>query len=188
MARARTGVRAGAALCGPLAVALTAGCGAPQPGEAADAPPRPRPDARARMEQVATAWEGSPELRQWREGHHSLNPQGEAATPPVPPLEDADGGTARLFGLRGAPGATTTVGVTAGQGSCDGGVTVDVLEGVGTVVRSGRILPGAALEPGGGCDAMLHTLTVEVALSRPVGDRIVVDAATGRALEHGQGG
>ncbi|MFB6579266.1 hypothetical protein ACFCYC_17940 [Streptomyces sp. NPDC056402] len=33
---------------------------------------------------------------------------------------------------------------------------------------------------------MLHALTVEVVLSRPVGDRIVVDAATGRAWEHGR--
>ncbi|MET9690677.1 hypothetical protein ABZY81_19710 [Streptomyces sp. NPDC006514] len=111
---------------------------------------------------------------------------GEAVIPPVPPLEDTDGGTARLFGLRGAPDATT-MGVTAGHGSCDGGVVVDVLEGAGTVVLFGRTLPGAAPEPGAGCDAMFHALTVEVVLSRPVGDRIVVDAATGRALEHGQG-
>ncbi|MFE5559749.1 hypothetical protein [Streptomyces sp. NPDC056544] len=106
-------------------------------------------------------------------------------TPPVRPLEGIDGGTARPCGLRGAPDATT-VGVTAGHGSRDGGVVVDVLEGVGIVVLSGRILPGAAPEPGAGCDAMLHALTVEVVLSRPVGDRIVVDAATGRAWEHGQ--
>lgn len=307
MAGARTGVRAGAVLCGLMTVALTAGCGAPQSGAAEPgAPPRPRPDGRARMEQVAAAWEGSAVLRQWREGYHPLDPldpqdwqppggfhsgedkgayvegnfvlraalpeappsatpirwpdgstlalplrsaaqaygeidrdpdpdpdrehalpvtgvrfgetavrtsrgparvpawlftvegydtplariavdPGEAATPPVPPLEDTDGATARLFGFRGAPEATT-VGVTAGHGSCDGGVAVDVLEGVGTVVLSGRILPGTALEPGAGCDAMLHTLTVEVVLSRPVGDRIVVDAATGRALEQGRGG
>ncbi|MFF4423533.1 hypothetical protein ACFY04_22600 [Streptomyces sp. NPDC001549] len=297
----RAGVRAGAVLCGLMAVALTAGCGAPQPEAPGAAPLRPRPDSRARMEQVAAAWEGSAALRQWREGYHPLDPQdwqptggfhsgedkgayaegnfvlraglpdtpppdtpirrpdgstltlplqsaaqaygeiargpgrdrehalpvtgvrfgestvrtsrsparvpawlftvegydtpliriavspGEVVPPPVLPLEDADGRTARLFGLQGAPEATT-VGVTAGHGSCDGGVAVDVLEGVGTVVLSGRILPGAALEPGTACDAMLRTLKVEVVLSRPVGDRIVVDATTGRALEQGQGG
>ncbi|WP_328788595.1 MULTISPECIES: hypothetical protein [unclassified Streptomyces] len=75
MARARTGMRAGAVLCGLTAVALTAGCGAPQPGAAPGAPPRPRPDGRARMEQVAAAWEGSAALRQWHAGYHPPDPQ-----------------------------------------------------------------------------------------------------------------
>ncbi|WP_327264597.1 hypothetical protein OG444_26950 [Streptomyces sp. NBC_01232] len=106
----------------------------------------------------------------------------EAVTPPIVPVDDPDGTTARLFGHRSAPEATT-LRVSASHGSCDAGVAVDVLESAGTVVLAGRILSGA---PGPGvvaCDAMLRVQTVQVALSRPVGGRIVVDATTGGALE-----
>ncbi len=114
----------------------------------------------------------------------AVGPQ-ELPTPPLQPLEDAGGGTASLFGHSGTPDASA-FSVTAGHGSCDGGVAVDVLEGAGTVVLPGWILPGAGVPPGTACDAMMRTQSVPVMLSRPVGDRIVVDAATGAPLERGQ--
>ncbi|MFI1280645.1 hypothetical protein ACH4U5_07715 [Streptomyces sp. NPDC020858] len=115
----------------------------------------------------------------------AVGPQ-ELPKPPVEPLEGIDGGTASLFGHSGAPDATA-FSVTAGHGSCDGGVAVDALEGAGTVVLAGRILPGAELPPGAACDAAMRMQSVPVTLSRPVGGRIVVDAATGAPLERGQG-
>ncbi|MFG2989747.1 hypothetical protein ACGFZK_10745 [Streptomyces sp. NPDC048257] len=114
----------------------------------------------------------------------AVGPQ-EVVTPPIVPVEDPGGSAAELFGHQGAPEATT-VSVSAGHGGCDAGAVVDVLEGAGTVVLAGRILPGTR-GPGAVCDAMLHVQTVQVVLSRPVGGRIIVDAGTGRALEQTRG-
>uniref|UniRef100_A0AAU2JWT2 Lipoprotein n=1 Tax=Streptomyces sp. NBC_00049 TaxID=2903617 RepID=A0AAU2JWT2_9ACTN len=104
--------------------------------------------------------------------------------PPVEPLGTFDDGTAPLFGHSAESPEVTAFEVTAGHGGCDGGVAVDVLEGTDTVVLAGRILPGPELGPDQGCAAMMYHERVPVTLSRPLGDRIVVDAASGTALEH----
>ncbi|MEU9084069.1 hypothetical protein [Streptomyces sp. NPDC048357] len=279
---------------------LTAACGAPRDaheGTPVNTGPETRTDTRTairqRMEQVASAWEGSAALRQWREGFHPLDEQdwqppggfrsGEdkaayigksfvlraelPATPPpaspvrwpdgstltlplhsaaqaygdidaapdrapaltvtgvrlgettvrtsrgpaqvpawlftvegyetplariavaprefpkapIEPLGTFDGGTAPLLAHTATPDARELT-VRAGHGSCDGGVAVDVLEGADTVVLAGRILPGAEPGPGGGCDAMMHTQVVTVTPARPLGARLVIDAATGAPL------
>ncbi|MGW7451892.1 hypothetical protein [Streptomyces sp. NPDC054787] len=64
---------------------------------------------------------------------------------------------------------------------------MDVLEGTGTVVVAGRILPRAGPGPDPSCDAALRGRGVPVTLTRPPGDRVVVDAATGAALEYHPG-
>lgn len=176
---AGTGGRAArvrAALCGPVLLALAAvGCGNPEVGQSTPQ------DTRPRREKVAAAWEGSAALRQWRGGHHRPEP-------PIAPLDTFDHGTAPLFGHSARSADTASFTVTAGHGSCDAGVAVDVLEGAGTVVLAGRILVRTDLEPGAGCDAMMHVATVPVTLSRPVGDRVLLDAASGAPLEFRDGG
>ncbi|MFJ3724790.1 hypothetical protein ACIPYQ_19815 [Streptomyces sp. NPDC090045] len=106
-------------------------------------------------------------------------PPQELPEAPVEPLATFDEGTAPLFVYLGTPDATRLT-VQAGHGSCDGGVAVDVLEGADTVVLAGRIVAGA--EPGTACDAAMRMEMVPVALARPLGARLVVDAATGGPL------
>ncbi|MER6313304.1 hypothetical protein ABT237_05990 [Streptomyces sp. NPDC001581] len=110
----------------------------------------------------------------------------EFPKPPIEPLGTFDGGTAPLLAHTAAPGATELT-VQAGHGSCDGGVAVDVLEGADTVVLAGRILPGVEPGQGGGCDAVMHTQSVTVTPARPVGARLLVDAATGAPLGEPRG-
>ncbi|WP_445269054.1 hypothetical protein [Streptomyces sp. DSM 41634] len=108
----------------------------------------------------------------------AVSPQ-ELPEVPVEPLATFDEGTAPLLTYTAAPDATELT-VQAGSGSCDGGVAVDVLEGADTVVLAGRIV--AAAEPGTSCDAALRTEMVPVTLARPLGARLVIDAATGAPL------
>ncbi|MFE9565214.1 hypothetical protein ACFYM0_29340 [Streptomyces sp. NPDC006487] len=82
-------------------------------------------------------------------------------------------------------GAGTAFTVDAGHGACDGGVAVEVLEGADTVVRGGRILPGATLRGGEACPAIMLKATVPVTLTRPLGNRVLIDAVSGAALGHG---
>ncbi|MFE3765580.1 hypothetical protein ACFXPI_27905 [Streptomyces sp. NPDC059104] len=71
-----------------------------------------------------------------------------------------------------------------GHGACDGGVAVDVLEGADTVVLTGRVLPGRTTgEPGTVCPMVRLSQTVPVALTRPLGTRVLLDAASGAPLE-----
>lgn len=72
----------------------------------------------------------------------------ELPAPPIEPLGAFADGTAPLSGHSAGSPEATSFEVTAGHGSCDGGVAVDVLEGVDTVVLAGRILPGKELGAG----------------------------------------
>ncbi|MDX3538026.1 hypothetical protein PV721_27485 [Streptomyces sp. MB09-01] len=108
----------------------------------------------------------------------AVTPQ-ELPKVPVEPLGTFDGGTAPLLVYMASPAATELT-VQAGHGSCDGGVAVDVLEGADTVVLAGRIVADA--EPGTSCDAAMRLEMVPVALARPLGARLVIDAATGAPL------
>ncbi|MFD6891328.1 hypothetical protein [Streptomyces sp. NPDC059957] len=106
----------------------------------------------------------------------------EPAEPPIPPMRSFDGRTAELFGHDAADAAATAFTVEAGHGACDGGVAVEVLEGVDTVVLGGRILPGKKLGKGEGCPLMMLEATVPVTLTRPLGNRVLIDAVSGAAL------
>ncbi|MEU8779545.1 hypothetical protein [Streptomyces sp. NPDC048606] len=109
--------------------------------------------------------------------------------PPIEPLAPFEGGAAPLWGYVAVPPGATSFEVTAGHGACDDGVAVDVLEGADTVVLAGRILPSK--DPRGargahgesGCDMSLRRAKVLVTLSRPPGERILLDSLSGAPLE-----
>lgn len=108
----------------------------------------------------------------------------ERSEPPVKPLAPFEGGTTELTGHGALDPAGTGFTVDAGHGACDGGVAVDVLEGAGTVVLGGRILPGKEVAEGMGCPAILLQTKVPVTLGKPLGDRVLIDAASGRPLSY----
>ncbi|MEV7519937.1 hypothetical protein [Streptomyces sp. NPDC091371] len=112
----------------------------------------------------------------------AIRPQ-ELPKPPIEPLGLSGGGTARISGHSAGSPDTASFEVTAGHGSCDGGVAVDVLEGTDTVVLAGRILPGKEPAPGQGCDLAMRMQNVTVTLTRPVGDRILIDSESGAPIE-----
>jgi hypothetical protein len=58
---------------------------------------------------------------------------------------------------------------------------VDVLETAGSVVLSASIRNPSE----GDCPAMLKLTEVTVRLERPLGDRLLLDAFTGRPVPHG---
>ncbi|MEU9105483.1 hypothetical protein AB0D54_14095 [Streptomyces xanthophaeus] len=113
----------------------------------------------------------------------AVRPQ-ELPEPPVLPEDRTDPAVAPLTGHSAPLPDATAFTVTAGHGSCDAGAAVDVLEGADTVVLAGRILVRTDLDPGAACDAMLRAQHVQVTLARPLGDRLVVDAATGAPLPY----
>ncbi|MFD9409436.1 hypothetical protein ACFWBN_20800 [Streptomyces sp. NPDC059989] len=179
-AGAATRVRLAGAVCGVAALALAAGCG--------DAPVRQSTpqDTLQRREAVAAAWEGSAALARWREDQRlGLNPPivMERAEPPITPLGISGRRTVPLIGHSALTGDVASFNVIAGHGNCDAGVAVDVLEGAGTVVLAGRILVRTDLKPDAKCTGAMRRATVAVTLSRPVGDRILLDAASGEPLE-----
>ncbi|MFD9727893.1 hypothetical protein [Streptomyces sp. NPDC059072] len=114
----------------------------------------------------------------------AIRPQ-ELPKPPIEPLRTVDGGTAPLSGHSAASPDATSFEVTAGHGACDGGVAVDVLEGTDTVVLAGRILPGEKTGRDAACPAIMLEQNVPVTLTRPVGERIVIDSESGAPLEKG---
>ncbi len=71
-----------------------------------------------------------------------------------------------------------SVTVLAHHGACDDGPAVDVLETDGSVVLSGYIVG----QKDGPCTAQLLAKKVTVKLDRPLGDRILLDAFTGRPV------
>lgn len=74
-----------------------------------------------------------------------------------------------------------SVTVLAGHGACDDGPAVDVLETEGSVVLSASIRNPSD----GDCPAMLEMTEVTVRLARPLGDRVLLDAFTGRPVPFG---
>ncbi|MFF6947918.1 hypothetical protein ACFZAD_04535 [Streptomyces iakyrus] len=150
-----------------------AGCGS---AEAGGTEPSPRSDARA--QQVAKAWDGSRAADRWRAGHRPV-------APPIGPLGQnvpADV-LAPLGGLTRVAGNGRSLTVVAHHGSCDDGPVVDVLETSGSVVLSAAV---TGLHDGP-CTSELRGKKMTVKLDGPVGDRIVLDAFTGRPVPYADG-
>ncbi|MEU9287716.1 hypothetical protein AB0D57_24175 [Streptomyces sp. NPDC048275] len=102
---------------------------------------------------------------------------------PIGPAEDMS--TAELAPLArlvevAADGRSVTV--VATHGSCDDGPAVAVLETVGSVVLSAYVVG----TKDGACTSELRGEEVTVKLVRPVGDRILLDAFTGRPVSSEQ--
>lgn len=89
---------------------------------------------------------------------------------------------APLGGLAGMAKDGQSVTVVATHGSCDDGPAVDVLETNGSVVLSAHVVG----TKDGVCNDMTRSEDVTVKLDRPVGDRILLDAFTGRPVPYGQ--
>ncbi|WP_328362834.1 hypothetical protein OG828_28585 [Streptomyces sp. NBC_00457] len=99
--------------------------------------------------------------------------------PPIGPA--AEGVSADLWDLGGVvevAGDGRSVTVVAHHGACDDGPAVDVLETDGSVVLSGYMVG----TDDGLCQDSLHAQEKTVELDRPVGDRVLLDAFTGRPL------
>ncbi|MET9833314.1 hypothetical protein ABZ078_29315 [Streptomyces sp. NPDC006385] len=102
--------------------------------------------------------------------------------PPIGPARDTPSDD--LWDLGQLVGVATdgrSVTVLAHHGSCDDGPAVDVLETDGSVVLSGHIVGSKD----GPCTSDLRAEEVTVELDRPLGDRILLDAFTGRPVPHG---
>lgn len=78
-----------------------------------------------------------------------------------------------------------TVTVLAHHGSCDDGPRVKALETDGSVVLSATV---AYVESGLACTADMHSKKVTVELERPLGDRVLLEAYTGRPLPYNEPG
>ncbi|MGP4051349.1 hypothetical protein [Streptomyces sp. 2A115] len=102
--------------------------------------------------------------------------------PPVKPLSRAESGDAlsSLAGLVTIAKDGRSLTVLAEHGSCDDGPAVDVLEGGDNVVFAASIRGGS----GGVCTSELRLEKVTVKLARPVGDRMLLDAFTGRPVPY----
>ncbi|MEV1078302.1 hypothetical protein AB0I98_08620 [Streptomyces sp. NPDC050211] len=99
--------------------------------------------------------------------------------PPIGPA--AEGVSSDLWDLGGVvevAGDGRSVTVVAFHGACDDGPAVDVLETDGSVVLSGYMVG----TDDGLCQDSLHAQEKTVELDRPVGDRVLLDAFTGRPL------
>ncbi|WP_455359345.1 hypothetical protein [Streptomyces sp. SYSU K21746] len=105
--------------------------------------------------------------------------------PPEPPIKPAQevstSELAPLGGLVEVAGDGRSVTVVANHGSCDDGPAVDVLETGGSVVLSASVVG----TKDGPCPGALSREKVTVKLDRPVGDRVLLDAFTGRPVPHG---
>ncbi|MFE7277626.1 hypothetical protein [Streptomyces sp. NPDC057623] len=103
------------------------------------------------------------------------------AKPPRSPIGPVSHLSEGLFELDkmvevAADGGSVTV--LAHHGACDDGPAVDVLETDGSVVLSGYVTG----QEEGPCTAQLLARKVTVELDRPLGDRILLDAYTGRPV------
>lgn len=74
-----------------------------------------------------------------------------------------------------------SVTVVANHGSCDDGPAVAVLETDGSVVLSASVVG----TKDGPCTSDLRAKNVTVELDRPLADRILLDAFTGRPVPYG---
>jgi hypothetical protein len=87
---------------------------------------------------------------------------------------------APLAGLREIVGDGRSVTVVAHHGSCDDGPVVEAHETSGSVVLSAAV---TGVEDGP-CTRELRGTRVTVKLDRPVGDRVLLDAFTGRPVPY----
>ncbi|MGP3979821.1 hypothetical protein [Streptomyces sp. KR80] len=105
---------------------------------------------------------------------------------PEPPIKPAGkvptDELAPLGQLVEVAGDGRSVTVVATHGSCDDGPAVDVLETGGSVVLSASVVG----TKDGPCTAELNGEKVTVKLDRPVGDRVLLDAFTGRPVPYGE--
>ena len=101
--------------------------------------------------------------------------------PPKSPIGAVDSPTTELWELNRVIGVADdgrSVTVRAHHGACDDGPAVDVLETDDSVVLSGYMVG----TKDGICTAQLLAKKVTVELDRPLGDRILLDAFTGRPV------
>ncbi|MFF5156561.1 hypothetical protein ACFY3N_09975 [Streptomyces sp. NPDC000348] len=105
--------------------------------------------------------------------------------PPIDAARDLSGSElTALEGLVEVARDGRSVTVLAHHGACDDGPRVRVLETDGSVVLSASVA-GAADGP---CPGRRDVDPVEVELDRPVGERILLDAFTGRPVPYGRPG
>ncbi|TXS44189.1 hypothetical protein EAO75_29710 [Streptomyces sp. uw30] len=101
--------------------------------------------------------------------------------PPKPPIGPVGSLSSELWELGQVVGVAAdgrSVTVRAHHGACDDGPAVDVLETNGSVVLSGSMVG----TKDGFCTAQLLAKKVTVELDRPLGDRVLLDAFTGRPV------
>ncbi|MFJ9031638.1 hypothetical protein ACIRQP_24595 [Streptomyces sp. NPDC102274] len=103
--------------------------------------------------------------------------------PPIKPAEEVSADELTQLGrLVEVAGDGRSVTVVANHGSCDDGPAVDVLETSGSVVLSASVVG----TKDGPCTADMRHEELTVKLDRPIGDRILLDAFTGRPVPYGQ--
>jgi hypothetical protein len=95
------------------------------------------------------------------------------------PTAPSEGRRILLFGQDVVSHTDTHATVTLGSGDCDTDVREHVLETEDVIVVGGTAL---GPPPDQACNAMLRLQEVTVALRQPVGDRPILDAASGRPL------
>ncbi|MDH6493642.1 hypothetical protein [Streptomyces sp. SAI-127] len=112
-----------------------------------------------------------------------------AVTPsklPEQPIEQAQqgsaGGLRRVARLVGTATDGLSITVKATHGSCDDGPVVKVLE----TDESAVLYASIAGAQSGPCSADLTERSVKVKLRKPLGDRILLDALTGRPVPYGE--
>lgn len=107
----------------------------------------------------------------------------ELPEPPIKPATRVPDNVLRpLGGLVETSGDGRSVTVRANHGSCDDGPGVAALETDGSVVLSASTVGSKD----GACTADMRAEEVTVKLHRPVGNRILLDAHTGRPVPYGQ--
>ncbi|MGW2698400.1 hypothetical protein [Streptomyces sp. NPDC001296] len=111
-----------------------------------------------------------------------------AVTPsklPKPPIgqarQGAAGGLRSVARLAGTSADGRSITVKATRGSCDDGPVVKALETSESVV----LYASVAGEKDGPCPASMTEQSVKVELSKPLGDRLLLDAFTGRPVPYG---
>ncbi|MFF4763331.1 hypothetical protein [Streptomyces sp. NPDC001292] len=92
------------------------------------------------------------------------------------------GGLRRVAGLAGTAMGGRSIAVRATHGACDDGPVVKVLETGESVVLYASVA-GAQSGP---CTTDMTEQTVKVELRKPLGDRILLDALTGRPVPYGE--
>ncbi|MGY0065312.1 hypothetical protein ACWZEH_00310 [Streptomyces sp. QTS137] len=104
--------------------------------------------------------------------------------PPIKPLgqEVPSDVLAPLGGLTNVAQDSRSVTVVATHGSCDDGPAVDALETSGSVVLSASVVGSTD----GNCPGKMLSEKVTVKLDRPVGNRIVLGAFTGRPVPYSE--
>ncbi|MFF3411414.1 hypothetical protein ACFYW8_35565 [Streptomyces sp. NPDC002742] len=112
-----------------------------------------------------------------------------AVTPsklPKPPIGQAQqgsvGGLRRVARLAGTALDGRSITVRATHGACDDGPAVKVLETDESVV----LYASVAGAQGGPCSTEMLEQSVKVQLRQPLGDRILLDALTGRPVPYGE--